>query len=72
MTKKELAKFASGVEAFHALAHGVLWLTDTNLKVFGIKATRKWNIAAAALNGTAALALGIYAWRPDRRQPAKA
>lgn len=71
MNKKEFAKFAAGVETFHALIHGVLWLTDTNLRVFGIKATRKWNMAATALNGASALALGLYAWRPDRRQPAK-
>lgn len=44
MKKKEFAKFAAGVETFRAFVHGVLWLTDTNLKVFGIKATRKWNM----------------------------
>ncbi len=68
MNRKELAKFAAGAEAFHALVHGVLWLSGTNLKIFGIKQSRTWNMAATALNGTAALILGIYAWRAQRRQ----
>ncbi len=68
MNRKELAKFAAGAEAFHALVHGVLWASGTKLNVFGIKPGRTWNMAGTVLNGTAALILGLYAWRPERRQ----
>lgn len=70
MNSKEVAKFASGVEAFHAFIHGFFWLSRTNLQVFGIRETRKWHIAGTALNAIAALLLGLYAWRPYTRHSA--
>ena len=60
---KEVAKFASGAEAFHALIHTVFLLTGTTLVVFGITFDQPWNIAGVLVNGLIALALGFYAWR---------
>ena len=64
---KEIAKFACGAEAFHAFIHGYLWLSGTNLDVFGIRQTPVWNALGAVINGLVSLALGIYAWRGARR-----
>ena len=63
---REIAKFACGAIAFHALIHAYLWWSDTNLTVFGVRQSPAWNIAAAILSAVLSLALGIYAWRPDR------
>lgn len=60
---KEIAKFACGAEAFHACMHGYLWLSGTNLEVFGIHQTPLWNALGGVINGLASLSLGIYAWR---------
>lgn len=59
---REVAKFASGAVAFHALVHTYLWLSGTNLTVLGITQTPTWNITAAIVSVLLFLALGIYAW----------
>ncbi len=59
---KEIAKFASGAEAFHAFLHAYLWLSGTTLTVFGITATASWNLMGAAVNAALSLLLGLYAW----------
>lgn len=63
MKGQEIAKFFSGFEAFHTLLHAYLRLAGTTLTVFGIMATPTWNVAGVILNGSIALALGIYGWR---------
>lgn len=63
---KEIAKFASGFEAFHALFHGYLWLTGTVFTAFGVTATPLWNAIGTLLNGGIAIALAVYGW-PARK-----
>ncbi len=67
---KEIAKFASGAEAFHALVHGYFWFTNTTLIVFRIKQTPTWQMWRAVINGGIAILLAVYAWRPFGRRPA--
>ena len=59
---KEIAKFVSGVEAFHAFVHAYFWFSGTTLTVFGITQTPTLNIVSAAVNGIVAILLGVYAW----------
>ncbi|MBX3392757.1 MAG: hypothetical protein KF787_08925 [Phycisphaeraceae bacterium] len=66
MKWKEIAKFASGFEAFHAILHASLWLSGTSLSVFGIALPGHWNGPAAVLGTVLAVALAWYGWR---RQP---
>jgi hypothetical protein len=64
---KEVAKFASGAETFHAAMHAGFWLSGATFTVFGITATPTLNAVGAVVNAIVALVLGIYAWRPIRR-----
>lgn len=66
---KEIAKFASGAEAFHALIHAVFGLSGTTLTVFGMKETPKWHKKAALGNAFVAVLLALYAWGPRNRRP---
>ena len=59
---KEIAKFACGAEAFHAVMHAALWLSGTTLMVFGITVTTTMNAVGALVNAVIALILGVYAW----------
>lgn len=59
---KEVAKFASGAEAFHALMHTVFALAGTTITVFGITWNQTWMLTGVILNTVIAVALGIYAW----------
>lgn len=59
---REVAKFACGAVAFHALVHAYLWLSDTNLTVLGITQSPTWNLTAAIVSLLVSLALGSYAW----------
>lgn len=61
--KKEIAKFFSGFEAFHTIFHGYLLVSGTEFSAFGVAATLGWNLMGIILNGTIAIALGIYAWK---------
>lgn len=63
MALKEVAKFATGFETFHALFHAYLWLSGTTITLFGITATPMWSMASTVVNGFIASALGFYAWR---------
>ena len=60
---REIAKFFCGFETFHALAHGYLWGSGTDLTVMGIHVGAGWNLVSVFLNGAIALALGLWAWR---------
>ena len=62
MNRKEIAKFACGAEAFHAVAHATLWLSGTTLTVFGIRITPTWHRTSAIINAAISMALGTYAW----------
>jgi len=63
---REVAKFASGAEAFHAFFHAMLGLTGTTLTVFDITAGTTWHIVGAIINALISLAFGYYAWgRPE-------
>lgn len=67
--KKEIAKFACGVEALHAFLHAYFWLSGTTLKVFKFRETPAIHKAGAIGNAVVSLILGIYAWGPSRRRP---
>lgn len=60
--KKEIAKFASGFEAFHAVVHVYLLLSGTTMTLFGITTTPTLSIVSIVINGVITLILGIYAW----------
>lgn len=60
---KEVAKFVSGAEAFHAFIHACFWLSGTTLNVFGFKEKPKLHMMAAIANAVVSLILGFYAWR---------
>lgn len=66
MKWKEVAKFGSGAEAFHALVHLYFWLGDVAFPVFGIQVGSRWNAIGVVVNGIVSVALGLYAWRPSR------
>lgn len=59
---KEVAKFACGWEAFHAVAHTYFWYSDMTLTFLGITATPTTSLVAAILAVVIALFLGVYAW----------
>ena len=63
---KEIAKFACGWEAFHALAHAYFWYSDITLTLFGISATPTMSLGGAVLASVLAILLGIYAWGSRR------
>ena len=49
-TRREIAKFASGAVACHALIHAVLLFQGINLTVFGITQTPTLHIAAIVVS----------------------
>ncbi len=66
MTKlqlKEITKFLSGAEAFHAIFHAYFWLSDLPLTVLGFSLSRDGNMIAAFINITLSILLGIYGWK---------
>ena len=68
-TKREIAKFACGFEAFHVLFHAFMWLSGTTLLVLGITLTPTLNIASLVVNAVFAIFLYAYAWGLPKRQP---
>lgn len=60
---RELAKFFSGFETFHALMHAYLWASGTEPTVFGIHLISSWNGLGGLVHGVVALVLGLWAWR---------
>lgn len=64
---KEVAKFFSGFEAFHALFHAYLWLSGTAFTALGFTTSPAWNAMGTLLHGAIAVALGIYGWRVSKR-----
>jgi hypothetical protein len=63
--KKEIAKFLCGGEAFHAVAHAYLLCSGTQMTVMGITTTPTLNAVSVLLSTVIAVALGVYAWRPQ-------
>lgn len=63
---KELAKFGSGFEAFHALANAYFWLQGFEIMLFGVMTTPSMHLVSAVLHAVAALGLGVYGWRVPR------
>lgn len=65
---REVAKFACGWEAFHAVAHAYCWCSGLTLSLFGFTATPTVSLVAALLAAVVAILLGLYAWghRPER------
>ncbi|MGQ3051928.1 MAG: hypothetical protein ACT6S0_09100 [Roseateles sp.] len=57
---KELAKFASGFEAFHALANAYFWTTNASFPLFGVVTTLAMHLTNALVNAAIAVALGVY------------
>lgn len=68
MRGKEIAKFVSGAEAFHAAVHAYFWFSGTTFPVFGITLGPRWHLVGVVVNAGIALALGAYAWRVPRRR----
>lgn len=66
-TGKEIAKFACGLETFHALIHAYLWFSGTVITFLGLEFGPTWNVVGVIVNGAIALWLGIYAWRTPVR-----
>lgn len=64
---KEIAKFASGAEAFHAFVHAYFWYSNITLTVFGITQTPPVNLTGALVNAAISVILGIYAWEFFKR-----
>lgn len=60
---RELAKFGSGFEAFHAVAHAYLAFTHVNLTILGFTQSHTWNVVSAVVHAGVAVLLGRYAWR---------
>lgn len=66
---KEIAKFASGAEAFHAFIHAYFWQSRTTVKVLGwFEETPTVHMWGAIVNGALSLILGLYAWGALRRR----
>lgn len=63
MKWKEVAKFASGFETFHAVLHASLWLSGTSLSVFSISLPAHLNGPAAVVGALFAVLLAWYGWR---------
>lgn len=59
---REVAKFACGWEAFHAVAHMYFWSSGITLTFLGITMTPTVSLVGAALSAVIALLLGAYAW----------
>lgn len=68
--RKEIAKFACGAEAAHAVFHAVLLLSGTPLTVLGITVSPAWNVVGILVNGLVSAILGVYAWGPLGRRSA--
>jgi hypothetical protein len=65
---KEIAKFISCAEAFHAIAHTYFWLSDTTMTMFEITLSPTGSMGAAAVNAIISLILSIYAWKSYGRR----
>ena len=60
---KEIAKFTSGAEAFHAVIHTYFWLSGTTVNVFGrLQETPTVHMWGALVNAAFSLVLGVWAW----------
>jgi hypothetical protein len=59
---KEIAKFACGWEAFHAVTHLYYWSENMTVGILGITVTPTVSLGGAVVNAVIALALGLYAW----------
>jgi hypothetical protein len=64
--RKEVAKFACGFEAFHALAHAYFWMAGVPFMAFGIIVTPTWSVISVGVHAAASISLGVYAWRRIR------
>lgn len=63
MKWREVAKFASGFEAFHALMHASLWLSGTSLNVLGISFPSQWSGVAALIGMVVSITLACFGWK---------
>lgn len=60
---KELAKFGSGFEAFHAVANAYFWATGVSMPLFGVVTTPAMHLTSALVNGAIAAMLAAYGWK---------
>lgn len=67
---KEISKFASRAEAFHAFIHTYFRLSGTTVHAFGFfEETPAIHLWGAVVNATISFLLGFYAWgTPWRRR----
>ena len=63
---REVAKFFSGFETFHALFHAGLLVSGMSFALFGIAVTPNLSTIGVVLHGALAVVLGVYAWGPKR------
>ncbi|MBR9689943.1 MAG: hypothetical protein GOV01_03540 [Candidatus Altiarchaeota archaeon] len=62
MEWKEIAKFASGMAAWESIAHGYLWLSKTQMTVFGFVLTEKLNMLQSVFSAVISGLFAYYAW----------
>jgi len=60
---KEIAKFFSGFEAFHALFHAYMTITGTSLILLGLTISPASSLFAAAFSAAVAVLLAWYGWK---------
>lgn len=60
---KEIAKFFSGAEAFHAIVHAYFGMTDMNLTLLGFSLSPDSSLIAAGFNIVISILLGLYGWK---------
>lgn len=65
-TKREVAKFFCGFEAFHAIVNAALWLAGQTITIIGITYTPTLYMWGVIVHGIIALWLGYYAWGGSR------
>lgn len=59
---REVAKFACGWEAFHAVLHAYLWYSGSTITILGFTGTPTVNLVAAPLAAGVSVLLGLFGW----------
>lgn len=59
---KEVAKFACGWEAFHAVLHAYFWCSGLTVTLLGFTATPTVSLVAAPTAALVSVLLGLFAW----------
>lgn len=60
--RREIAKFFSGAEAFHAFSSAVILISGLDITIFGIQLTPIWYVVSMTVHILIAVALASYGW----------